>query len=187
VVQLFSGRHGIWLHTAGALSLEVFEGHFPDCGILYPLQSFKRDRPVSLKDTPFLVEGSTQEIEESIVELAAAISENIQRTDSPTRMVVHLAAVFANNFTNHMVHVAQQILEDHKVDRKILDPILKETFARIAEVRAGESQTGPAKRGDRETMEKHLELLKRYPEWQNLYTFISRDISSYEDPETKKH
>ncbi|MCK4746453.1 MAG: DUF2520 domain-containing protein [Bacteroidales bacterium] len=181
LVAGFSGKKGIWLHTAGALSVDIFRDHHPEYGVLYPLQTLSIDRPVSLVETPFLVEGSTPEVQDNIVDLAGSISGNVQKMDSSTRLVIHLAAVFANNFSNHMVHIAQRILEDQEVDQDLLGPILNETFGRFADMGAGKSQTGPAKRGDMETMQKHLELLKTYPEWENLYTFISRDIGRTRD------
>ena len=75
-----------------------------------------------------------------------------------------------------MVHIAHQILMEHDIDVELLDPILKETFSKITEIGAADSQTGPALRDDTETMQKHLDLLKKHPEWKKLYTFISRDI-----------
>lgn len=78
-----------------------------------------------------------------------------------------------------MVHVAQQLLEDSQLSRRLLDPILEETFHKLSELSAAEAQTGPAARGDVESMNKHLELLRDHPEWEKLYTFISRDIERF--------
>ena len=78
-----------------------------------------------------------------------------------------------------MVHLAQQILEEQKIDVKLLDPIVKETYAKMSVIGAAEAQTGPALRGDDLTMRKHLEMLMKHPEWKKLYTFISRDIGRY--------
>ena len=75
-----------------------------------------------------------------------------------------------------MVHLAQQILEEAGCNPKLLGPLLEETFQKLRELDAGSAQTGPAVRGDQETMNKHIELLKDHPEWEKLYTFISRDI-----------
>jgi len=75
-----------------------------------------------------------------------------------------------------MVHVAQQILEEAHINPGLFGPLLEETFLKLKELDAGHAQTGPAVRGDRESMNKHRELLKEHPEWEKLYTFISRDI-----------
>jgi len=176
VLRDFKDYKGTWLHTAGALSSEIFAGLHNEFGVLYPLQTLSRKRQISLKETPFLIEGSSREVTEKIRSLASSISCSVHETDSPTRLTFHLAAVFANNFSNHMVHIAQQILGEQGENLKLLDPILKETFSKLADLGASASQTGPAIREDRETIQKHLELLQKHPEWEKLYTFISRDI-----------
>ena len=188
VTARFSGSEGIWLHTSGAVSMDVLEKDFNAYGVLYPLQTFTAERPLSLKDTPLLVEGSSQPVTRSIRSLALSMSETVIEMDSSRRLVIHLAAVFANNFANHMVTIAGQILKDHESDLSLLAPILKETAQKIAHMGPAGAQTGPALRNDQATMQKHLELLKGYPEWEKLYTFISRDIgrsrASNIDPET---
>lgn len=176
VLREFRNYKGIWLHTAGALSSEVFAGLHREFGVFYPLQTLSRKRKISLKETPFLIEGSSRKVTEKIRRMASSISCSVHETDSSTRLTIHLAAVFANNFSNHMIHIAQQILGEQKEDLKLLGPILKETFNKLADMGASASQTGPALREDQETMQKHLELLQKYPEWEKLYTFISRDI-----------
>jgi predicted short-subunit dehydrogenase-like oxidoreductase (DUF2520 family) len=157
--------------------MDVFKGLFPEYGVLYPLQTLSRASPLRLGPIPFLVEGSSAEVSEQVCELASTISERVEAADSATRLVVHLAAVFANNFSNHMVHIAHQILKEKDLSSNMLDPLLEETFQKIIRVGAREAQTGPAVREDRETMKKHIELLKNHPEWEKLYTFISREIA----------
>lgn len=181
VLDRFRDRKGIWLHTAGAVGMDVFQGLFSSCGVLYPLQTLSRAREVDLENTPFLLEGSSEKVSESIYRLAGILSTNLHKVDSHTRRMFHLAAVFANNFTNHMVHVGQQILHEQELDPQLLYPILNETVQKILGLGAREAQTGPALRNDLETMQKHVELLKRHPEWEKLYTFISRDIRRVRD------
>ncbi len=178
VLSLFKGWKGIWLNTAGALPLDLFKGFQSRYGVLYPLQTLNKNQDISLASTPFLVEGSSADVTESVKKLAANITTNVQEIDSEKRLTIHLAAVFANNFTNHMVHIGQRILQENHLDLKLLDPILKETVRKIGLVGAGAAQTGPALRKDQLTIQKHLELLKNHPEWEKLYTFISRDIGN---------
>ena len=156
--------------------MDMLGDHHSEYGVLYPLQTLSRDRPVSLQNTPFLVEGSDPFVLERIIDLAGSVSGKVRQMNSDNRLLVHLAAVFANNYSNHMVHIAQRILDEQQIEQELLVPILKETFDKIIEMGAGNAQTGPARRGDLETMKKHLELLKTHPEWEKLYTFISRDI-----------
>ena len=179
VAVQFRGRQGIWLHTAGAMAMDVFEGISRDHGVLYPLQSLSKNRKIRMGHIPFLIEASSPLVLERMKDLAGSITEYVEEADSSTRLKVHLAAVFANNFSNHMVHVARQILEESKLDPVLLEPLLEETFHKLTELDAGEAQTGPAIRGDRESMNKHIELLKDHPEWEKLYTFISRDIERF--------
>ncbi len=175
LVEQFKGRKGTLLHTAGALSMEVFKGN-SDFGVLYPLQSLSRNRNIQKDYIPFLVEASSPQVLEAIKDLVYSISERVEEADSHTRLKVHLAAVFANNFSNHMMYVAQQLMEEADLDPRLLDLLLEETFHKLREMDPLSAQTGPAVRGDQETMNKHIELLKGHPEWENLYTFISRDI-----------
>ena len=188
IAARFSGSKGIWLHTAGAVSMDILEKDFQKYGVLYPLQTLTAERSVSLKDTPFLIEGSGPQVTRAIRSLASSISGTVIEMGSDRRLVIHLAAVFANNFSNHMVTIAGQILKDHESDLSLLAPLLRETAGKIAEMGPANAQTGPALRNDRVTMQKHLELLKGYPEWEKLYTFISRDIgrsrTSNIDPES---
>jgi predicted short-subunit dehydrogenase-like oxidoreductase (DUF2520 family) len=172
----FKDQGGIWMHTAGAVSMDVLAGSFSRCGVLYPLQTLSSGRNVQLHDTPFLVEGSNQEVTRSIHTLASCISRTVIEMDSSQRLVVHLAAVFANNFSNHMVTIAKEILKQQKMDPSLLDPLLRETFSKMMEMGPENAQTGPAARMDHETIQKHLEWIKSHPEWEKLYTFISRDI-----------
>lgn len=174
--RLLKDHHGIWVHTAGAVPLDTLREAHPECGVLYPLQSLSSRVPLSLKEVPFLIEGSSPEVTSRIRELAGEMSEEVHEMDSDHRLILHLAAVFANNFTNHMVRIAEEILQDAGADSRLIIPLLRETFRKIQETGAAAAQTGPAIRGDSETLQKHLQWLERYPEWKKLYTFISRDI-----------
>ncbi len=176
VSGLFAGYKGIWLHCSGALSPEILSESHQRFGVLYPLQTFSRDHELSLSDVPFLIEGSSDEVTRTIGDLAGSVSSSVHRMDTSSRLAIHLAAVFANNFTTHMVHVAQQILEARGIEPELVVPLLNETFHKLSLLKAADVQTGPARRGDVETMQRHIRLLKEHPEWEKLYTFISRDI-----------
>ncbi|MDF1574022.1 MAG: DUF2520 domain-containing protein [Bacteroidales bacterium] len=179
----FGHTRGIWLHTAGSLPMNLFQGIFEQYGVLYPLQTLSRSRSLEPARIPCLVEGSSPEVSEKVKKLASSVYQSVEEVDSPKRLVIHAAAVFANNFTNHMVHIARQLIRAQKLDPGLLDPLVKETFEKIIALGALEAQTGPAVRGDRETMNKHIELLKDLPEWQKLYTFMSREIGRSRDQE----
>jgi predicted short-subunit dehydrogenase-like oxidoreductase (DUF2520 family) len=177
ISALFSDRKGIWVHTAGALTMNVFKPFHDQFGVLYPLQTLSRERKISFREVPILIEGSSPEVTRVLGRLASSISGDVREVDSKARQVIHLAAVFANNFTNHMVEIAGEILKKEGESYHLLLPLLQETLLKLEEMEPGSAQTGPAVRGDEETMKKHLDLLREYPEWQKLYTFISRDIA----------
>lgn len=177
----FSHAKGIWLHTAGALSLDIFQNIFEHYGVLYPLQTLSRIRPMEPSQVPCLVEGSSLQVAASLKKLASSAYNRVVEATSEQRLVIHTAAVFANNFSNHMVHIARQLLNDQNIDPGLLDPLLQETFEKIKEMGTQQGRTGPAVRGDQETIKKHIELLKGHPEWEKLYTFISRDIERSRD------
>jgi len=161
--------------------MDLFKDFFTHYGVLYPLATLSKNQPANLEKTPFLVEASSPRVSELIFKLAGSITKNVQEVDSDTRKIIHMAAVFANNFANHMAHIGQQILHEQGLDQKLLDPILEETISKIRTMGAKGAQTGPALRNDLDTMQKHVELLKHHPEWEKLYTFISRDIGRTRD------
>jgi predicted short-subunit dehydrogenase-like oxidoreductase (DUF2520 family) len=156
--------------------MDVFKGHFSEYGVIYPLQTLSSERPVKPGQIPYLVEGSSAEVSERIHALAKTLSGSVEVADSDIRQSIHLAAVFANNFPTHMVHIAEQILKQKNLPAGMLHPLLEETIHKIESLGATKAQTGPAVRNDQLTMKKHRELLKSHPEWEKLYTFISREI-----------
>jgi predicted short-subunit dehydrogenase-like oxidoreductase (DUF2520 family) len=181
VAEKFRHTRGIWLHTAGAVPMDIFRGNFDRYGVFYPLQTLSRSRPVEPSMVPILVEGSFAGVTAEIRSLASKAYKRVEEVDSDRRLVIHAAAVFANNFTNQMVHIARQLLAGQNMDPALLDPLVEETFEKILALGTVEGRTGPAVRGDIETMHKHIELLKGHPEWEKIYTFISRDIERFRE------
>ena len=176
VAEKFRHTSGIWLHTAGALSMNLFQGVFKQYGVLYPLQTLSKARSLEASQVPCLVEGSSPQVSAEVMKLALSVYRNVEEVNSEKRLVIHTAAVFANNFSNHMVHIAKELVSEQNIDPQMIEPLLQETFEKIKALGTVEGRTGPAIRGDQETMNKHIELLKDHPEWEKLYTFISRDI-----------
>ncbi len=185
LVQRFKAHEGTWLHTAGSVDLKVLQQGFSSCGVLYPLQSFSLDRDLDFQELPLLIEGSSPELTARIRELALSLSHRVEEVNGEHRRVIHLAAVFANNFSNHMILVAERILEENALDSSLLHPLLQETFRKIISMGPEAARTGPALRGDVATMEKHMELLKGYPDLEKLYTFVSQEIGQYDQLQRK--
>ncbi len=164
------------VHTSGALPMDVLSVASLNIGVFYTLQTFSKEKDIEFKDTPICIEANTTSNKNLLFELAEEISENVRYLDSDLRKIAHLAAVFANNFTNYMYTIALDILEKHNLPFDLIRPLINETAEIIKNNRAYEMQTGPAIRNDEETVRKHLEYLKAYPEYQQIYDMITKSI-----------
>ena len=164
-------------HTSGSVPMDVFEQvDFTTYGIFYPLQSFSKNRKVDMKTVPFCLESNHTHALGMLSNLAHSISSQVYHINSKERETIHLAAVFANNFTNFMYQIANDILVDHCLPFEILKPLILETAKKIQDLPPKEAQTGPAKRNDQHTIEKHLAQLRLHPEYQKLYQDITKLI-----------
>ncbi|GHT66775.1 hypothetical protein FACS189452_03250 [Bacteroidia bacterium] len=179
ILPVFSGDEAIIVHTAGALSLQVFENRqIANFGVLYPLQTFSRQRRVEMSQTPIFVEANTRANKEKLLSLAKLISANVSELSSEQRLHLHLAAVFGSNFANHCWSIAADILQQNNIPASVLHPLIGETFDKALLARHPKDvQTGPAVRGDVGTMQKHIALLQNAPLRQRLYQLISESIA----------
>ncbi|MGE5316776.1 MAG: Rossmann-like and DUF2520 domain-containing protein [Chloroflexota bacterium] len=167
------------LSTAGSIHIDELKSVYHNSGVLYPLQSFtKLTRPVP-EIIPFCIEGSSEQVTTKIANLAALITNQIKAVNSQQRIILHLAAVFACNFTNHMIALADTILQKAELDAEILKPLINETILRLNDHLPAEMQTGPAVRNDSTTIEKHIKLLEElgYSDLCLIYKQISQSIS----------
>ena len=162
------------VHTSGNTDISVLKGFFNSYGVLYPLQTFKKSIASNLSQTPFLIEGNDKKFEQSIFELASSFSKNISIIDSYTRKNIHLAAVFACNFSNHMLVLSKKIAEKSDFDFSLLLPIIKKTFSQI-DNEPEKLQTGPAIRKDLKVMNSHLNRIKD-KDLKTIYELISNSI-----------
>lgn len=167
---------GLWVHTAGSVPLEAMLAHHHSCGVLYPLQTFSRTRPLDWRDLPLYIEGSTPESYAALEALAIALSGRVAYADSEARGRLHLGAVLACNFTNHLIALAEEYLHAEGLEPKVLLPLVSEMVAKLHTMPALEAQTGPALRDDRPTIDRHLALLEARPDLQTLYRLLSESI-----------
>jgi predicted short-subunit dehydrogenase-like oxidoreductase (DUF2520 family) len=167
----------ILIHTAGSLPMNIFKDFGFHYGVIYPVQTLIKERELDLTSVPFCVEANTPYAESIVVSLASGISRKVEIIDSDKRKIIHLAAVFACNFTNHMFYIAEKLMHDNGLEFDILKPLIQETFDKIMETDPETAQTGPAKRGDLKILSEHLSLLKDYPGIQKIYTFVSESIA----------
>jgi predicted short-subunit dehydrogenase-like oxidoreductase (DUF2520 family) len=166
-------------HTAGSFGLEIFPEKILKRGIIYPLQTFSRGRNISFNDLPFLLEASDTESCGILKTLAESIGGKVHFVDTEQRRMIHLAAVFACNFTNHTLTLGKNIALKADLPFELLFPLIKETISKAIDLGPENSQTGPAVRNDRNTIEKHLELLSYSTELQKIYSEMTESIIEY--------
>lgn len=167
---------GILAHTSGSTSIDVLDECSSTIGVFYPLQTFSRDVPLDYGDIPFFIEASSIDAEKALTRLARTVSTHVFHAGSERRRGLHIASVFACNFVNHMWSIANELLYEQDLDITVLKPLIQETLRKAMVNPPCTVQTGPAVRGDRNTMEKHLRMLADKPEIQRLYEEISTSI-----------
>ncbi len=177
VSQKLAKVNGIVVHTSGSEPINILNGYVENYGVFYPLQTFTKDKSVDFKEIPICIEGLNKNISEILKQLANKISDNVVVINSEQRLSVHMAAVMVNNFTNHLYNVAHDLLIDKNINFSLLHPLIKETAKKIDTVAPSNAQTGPARRNDIATINKHLQLLNNYPEYKNIYTLFSNQIT----------
>ena len=167
------------VHCSGAQPMDALEG-VARRGVFYPLQTFSRGRTLSFAGIPVLTEAGQPEDQALLDELAVGLGCRPQPADSKKRLALHLAAVFVNNFTNHMAYLGESAAREAGLDQELLRPLLRETLLKLERLGPREAQTGPARRGDTATLAKHRELLRGKPA-SALYDQITQSIiSTYE-------
>jgi len=177
LVEKLTFTDGLVVHTAGSVSMDVFAGKLKNYGVLYPLQTFSKLRPVNFSDMPVFIEANTAENLNKLRTIAKAISLKIYDASSEKRMQLHLAAVFGCNFVNHLYHLSAQIAQQAGFDFSVLTPLILETAQKaIVSGTPKEVQTGPAARNDLKVMRKHIEMLASQPEWKKIYAMLSENI-----------
>ncbi len=164
------------VHCSGVLELDVIP--FERKAGFYPLQSFSSNYDVSWRFIPVIITTHDDDIWVMLDQMAGRISSSIFRMTDEQKSILHVAAVFANNFSNHMLTLAEKICNEHQLPFEILKPLILETFSKAILSGPKDSQTGPAVRGDQKTIEKHLSLLNDHPQLRDLYLMISNSIKS---------
>ena len=170
------GFKGVVVHTSGAVNLAVFATNFEKYGVLYPLQTFSIKKEVDFTSVPICIEANLEGTLQSIRQLAEKLSRNVIEVDGEKRKVLHLAAVFACNFTNHLYVLSSDLLADYDLDFEMIRPLILETAAKVQHALPRAVQTGPAIRNDEHTLKKHEEFLLKQPQLLNIYQTLSESI-----------
>lgn len=169
-------NNNLVVHTAGSIQANILENISANYGIFYPLQTFSRFKKANFKNIPLCLEANSGFNYNRLSKIAFQISDDVRKINFEQRKYIHLAAVFANNFSNNMFAIAEDILKEKDIDFDILLPLINETIEKIQKNSPKKAQTGPAKRNDVEVMNKHIELLKKDTNLQNIYKFVSQNI-----------
>lgn len=166
---------GTVVHCSGMSAIDLLGKHAHH-GVLWPVQTFTKNIQPDFNRIPFCVEGNNTQSSDSIAALARTISQQVVPMSSLQRRYVHLAAVFANNFSNHLFHTAADLLQQHDLPFDLVRPLIMETARKVQQSDPREVQTGPAIRNDQPTMDAHLRMLDGQPEWRQLYALLSAAI-----------
>ena len=174
---LAKGREqALFVHTAGSMPMDLWKGLVERYGVLYPMQTFSRQREVDFNAVPFFIEASSPAEVELLRMVAARLSPKVYEATSCQRRYLHLAAVFACNFANHMYALSSHILEKQGIPFEVMLPLIDETAGKVHELSPVQAQTGPAVRYDKNVISKHLEMLADEEPLQELYEKISKSI-----------
>ena len=166
----------IIIHTSGATELKTILTHFKHAGFAWPPQSISKEKDIDFNKVPICIGATDKKTEKSIIQLMSLITKITYKLDDKQKLALHLAAVFANNFSNHMFQLAYDICKDHKLDFQLLYPILLETSNKVIGNIPNDVQTGPAVRQDLATLQKHLHLLKTDSDKKKIYKLLSESI-----------
>ena len=172
---------GLIVHTSGATSMDCLS-KFKNHGVFYPLQSFNKAIPVDFSNVPIAIEANTNNNEALLLRLAQSISTKVYKINSEQRNALHVAAVFANNFSNFMYTQAKSVCDNHSIDFNILKPLINETISKLAQTNPEKTQTGPAIRNDSKTIERHLQIIKD-DQQKELYTVLTKAIQKHYEKE----
>lgn len=167
----------ILIHTAGSVDLDILNCSSASyTGVFYPLQSFTVGKKVDWEELPILVESEDEEILQKLKKLAKSLTNQVYTVRSKDRKGLHVAAVFASNFSNHMIRISEEIMRRQGLDFEMLKPLIIETISKSLQIGAKNAQTGPAIREDYETMEEHHQFLNFNVQIAEIYRIISQDI-----------
>ena len=162
-------------HTAGSMPMSVF-GESGQHGVIYPMQTFSKERAVDFSQIPVFIEANTDAALSVARRLAQSVSTRVTELSSEERRYLHLAAVFACNFANHCYDLSAQILERHGLTFDVMLPLIDETAAKVHDLHPHDAQTGPAVRYDENVINAHMQLLAEMPRLQEVYDLLSGSI-----------
>jgi predicted short-subunit dehydrogenase-like oxidoreductase (DUF2520 family) len=177
--KLKCGKNTIVAHTAASFGLDVFPEKIKRKAVYYPLQTFSYDRKIDFNGLPVFIEASDEAISTVMTEVAKSVGSKLFFADAQSRKMLHLAAVFVCNFTNHLLVRGKEIAIKSGFSFEELKPLITETISKAFDNSPENSQTGPAERNDKITIAKHLEMLSFDNNLEKIYNDISTSIIHY--------
>ncbi len=171
-----SRRDAVFVHTAGSMPMDCFSGYADSYGVLYPMQTFSKAKEIDFRKVPVFVEASNDETMNAVKGFAEKITDSVYRLDSEGRKWLHLAAVFACNFSNYCCSVAYDMLQKRGIPFSVMMPLVAETAGKLSTLTPREAQTGPAARGDVKLMEEQEKLLACDDNLAQIYRLVSQGI-----------
>ena len=181
IPQIVKGKNkeALFVHTAGTLPMELWQGHASRYGVFYPMQTFSKQRDVDFASIPIFIEANNQQDTDLLLKIASDISQKARLATSEQRKKLHVAAVFACNFTNHMYALTAELLEKSNLSFDVMLPLIDETARKVHTLAPHTAQTGPAKRNDLLVMNEHLRMLEDDPAVADLYATLSQSITNH--------
>lgn len=164
------------VHCSGSLPLSVLQHYSDNIGVLYPLQTFSKNREIDFKEIPIFIESNSIENEKLLSQIAIEIADSVSVMNSEKRKMLHISAVFACNFVNYFYTIAAEILQSKNIPFDVLKPLVLETAKKVQEMDPENAQTGPALRFDENIISSHLKELNEFSDYQQLYKSISKSI-----------
>jgi predicted short-subunit dehydrogenase-like oxidoreductase (DUF2520 family) len=169
-------KYNLVVHTSGATDSIVLAPYFTHYGVFYPLQSFSGTKKIVWSKIPLCIDAPNKHNEVLLKKLSKQIGTKTMLLNDSQKANLHVAAVFANNFTNHCLAIAEQLLKDNQLPFDLLFPLITATFEKVLNDSPTNVQTGPAIRGDSKTIEKHLNLLEKETFPYDIYQLMSESI-----------
>lgn len=184
VQEIVLPEDALLVHTSGSVPLEVLTyAAAAQNAVFYPLQTFSKSKRLNFQGIPIFIETTDDKAWETLMSLAKTLTSRIQRIASTERIALHVAAVFASNFSNHMLALSQDILKQNRLSFDLLKPLIAETIQKSLDIGPEAAQTGPARRGDLHTLDRHLAFLQGDEIRAKVYRLISQQILDKYEPE----
>lgn len=178
--QIMLPQGALLVHTSGTVPLNALGyAQTQRIGVLYPIQTLSKGQQTDFSNVPICIEGETEETTNFLKEVAGSLSDSVHLLSSQQRKVIHLAAVFACNFTNHLFSISKGILESNDMKFDLLKPLIVETLNKSFDIGPENAQTGPARRGDMETLDNQFKALSNDSDVAEIYKMISQNIIDF--------